>query len=169
MPPIFFSGRLPHPIHVSVMGGVRFNNPNGIKNPYIIVILLVTVAVFFPVLTIGVKPPSHVILLASDRLILGLGQISQYITPLPCIIYILHIPLHILHIPLYVLDLIHACGPIEPQPLHLFPDRLVCHLSLILAVLDILPQACYYSPLFLLFDLFLLLSTLPLVHLLAVI
>ena len=43
--PIFFPGRLPHPSQGSVLGGVRFNNPNGIKKPYRIGILAVAVAV----------------------------------------------------------------------------------------------------------------------------
>ena len=52
-PPMFFHGRLPHPSQGSVLGGVRFDNPNGIKHPYRIGIVPVAVAVpLVPVLAV---------------------------------------------------------------------------------------------------------------------
>ena len=51
--PYFFPGRFHHPSQDSVLGGVQFNNPNGIKHPYRIRILLVAVDVpLVPVLAI---------------------------------------------------------------------------------------------------------------------
>ena len=44
-PPYFFPGRLPHPSQDSVLGGVCFNNFNGIKHKYRIGIAPVSVAV----------------------------------------------------------------------------------------------------------------------------
>ena len=52
-PPYIFPGHLPHPIQGYVLGGIRFDNPNGIKNPYIIGIVPVAVAVpLVPVLAV---------------------------------------------------------------------------------------------------------------------
>ena len=52
-PPYFFPGRLPHPSQGSVLGGIQFDNPNGIKHPYIIGIVPVAVAVpLVPVLAV---------------------------------------------------------------------------------------------------------------------
>ena len=49
----FFPGHLPHPSKVSVMGGPRSNNPNGIKHLYRIVMVPLAVAVpLVPVLAI---------------------------------------------------------------------------------------------------------------------
>ena len=58
--PHFFPGCLPHPSQGSVLGGVQFNNTNGIKHPYIIGILPVAVAVpLIPILDVIfiVRPP----------------------------------------------------------------------------------------------------------------
>ena len=44
-PPICFPGRLPHPSQGPVLGGVLFDNPNGIKNPYKIGIVPVAISV----------------------------------------------------------------------------------------------------------------------------
>ena len=43
--PHFFPGCLPHTSQGYFLGGVWFGNPNAIKHPYIIIILLVAVAV----------------------------------------------------------------------------------------------------------------------------
>ena len=52
-PQYFFPGCLSHPSQGSVLGGVHFNNPNGIKHPYIIRIVLVSVNVpLVPVLAV---------------------------------------------------------------------------------------------------------------------
>ena len=52
-PPIFFSWSPPHPSQGSVLGGVRFDNTNGIKHPYIIGVVPVAVAVpLVPVLAV---------------------------------------------------------------------------------------------------------------------
>ena len=51
--PYFCPGRLPHLIQGYVMGGVRFDNPNAIKHPNRIRIVLVDVSVpIFPVLAV---------------------------------------------------------------------------------------------------------------------
>ena len=59
-PPYFPPDCLSHPIQGSVMGGVQFDNPNGIKHPYRILIVPVSVAVpLVPVLAVIVivRPP----------------------------------------------------------------------------------------------------------------
>ena len=59
-PQYFFPGPLFHPSQVSVLGGIQFNNPNGIKHPYRIGIVMVAVAVpLVPVLDaiVIVHPP----------------------------------------------------------------------------------------------------------------
>ena len=61
-PPYFFPSRLSHPMQGSVLGGVQFDNTNGIRHPYIIVIAAVAVAVpLFPVLAVIVivRPPCN--------------------------------------------------------------------------------------------------------------
>ena len=61
-PPYFFPGRLSHSRQVSVLGDVQFDNPNGIKNTYIIIIVPVAVAVpLVPVLavTVIIRPPCN--------------------------------------------------------------------------------------------------------------
>ena len=73
-PPSFFAVLLTHPIQDYVPRSVRFNNTNGIKHPYIIVIVLVAVAVLFPVIDTGRKYPAHAILLASDSLVFDQGK-----------------------------------------------------------------------------------------------
>ena len=57
--PYFFPDRLPHPSQGSVMGGVQFNNTNGIKHLYRIRILRVAVNVpLVPVMeVILIVPP----------------------------------------------------------------------------------------------------------------
>ena len=52
-PPYFFPGRLSHPSQGSVLGGVQFDNPNGIKHLYRIGVVPVAVAVpLVPVLAV---------------------------------------------------------------------------------------------------------------------
>ena len=61
-PLYIFPGRLAHPSQGSILGGVQFDNNNGIKNPYIIGIEPVAVAMpLVPVLAIIVivRPPCN--------------------------------------------------------------------------------------------------------------
>ena len=61
-PQYFFPGRLAHPSQGSVLGGVQFDNPNGIKHPYRIRIVPVAVVVpLVPVLAVIVivRPPCN--------------------------------------------------------------------------------------------------------------
>ena len=52
-PQYLFPGRLPHPSHGSILGVIRFDNPDGIKHLYITVIILVAVDVpLIPVLAV---------------------------------------------------------------------------------------------------------------------
>ena len=84
--PSFLNCHLLQPSQGSVMGGVRSDNPNIIKNPYRIGILPVAVAVLFSVLVIGVNTPADVIILASNCIVIGIGQHLRYIPPLTRII-----------------------------------------------------------------------------------